>query len=100
MWQSYLDVQMVHSSRMAIPDATSGYEIYYEDFSRNDILDAIYNNGEEYRMRNGDFFAVTVMNVEPTLATRLYRVLIPNYNESGISVYATHNGMVGNYVED
>ncbi len=56
-------------------------------------------DNQKYQMKNGDFIAVTVYNNSPTMGTRLYRMIMPLYNPSGKTIYATYSGFVGNNPE-
>lgn len=99
--QSNCTVEIRHSSRLAVSDGVD-VEIQYYDYFKDDILSAIYTpagENQKYRMKNGDFIAVTVYNNSPTMGTRLYRMIMPLYNPSGKTIYSTYSGFVGNNPE-
>lgn len=103
-FQEFCNIQIKHSSDMVIPGAASNeIEHYYADYNKNDILEVIYESSTTenlpYRMRNGDYLTVTVYNTKPTLATKIYRILMPLYNPSGVTIYVNYGGMIGNNVE-
>ncbi len=99
--QSNCTVEIRHSSRLAVSDG-GDVEIQYYDYFKDDILSKIYvpsGDNQKYQMKNGDFIAVTVYNNSPTMGTRLYRMIMPLYNPSGKTIYATYSGFVGNNPE-
>jgi len=101
MVQGNCTVEITHSSEYYILDGHTLVPLYY-DYQKGDILDRIYTvagGNQKYEMKNGDFISVTVYNNSPTLATQLYRMIMPGYNKSGISIYSTYSGYVGNNAE-
>lgn len=99
--QSNCTVEITHSSKYVVLDGHDLVTQYY-DYQKGDILDVIYTGAGtnlKYEMKNGDFISVTVYNNSPTLATQLYRMIMPGYNKSGISIYTTYSGYVGNNAE-
>lgn len=101
MCQDFCSLSITHSSRMYSSSA-DGSVAYYADFVTKDILDAIYNNGDEihdYELRNGDYLTVLVKNEKPTFATKLFR-LFNKRKTTDVSIYVNYGGLVGNYIED
>lgn len=99
--QSNCLIEIRHSSRQAVSDGTE-IEIQYYDYFKDDILAVMYppaGANQKYKMKNGDFISVTVYNKTPTLGTRLYRMIMPLYNPSGVTIYSTYSGFVGNNPE-
>lgn len=100
--QPLCEVQIVHSSRYVTTDGEGGYDTFYFDYQKTDILDVIYTasgDNEPYNMKNGDFLQVIVYNRTPTLATKIYRFMMPLYNPSNVSIYTCYSGYVGNNPE-
>lgn len=101
--QGNCTIKITHSSKYITLDSASGELItQYYDYTKDDILKTIYTvsgDNEKYKMKNGDFISVTVYNNSPTLATQLYRMIMPSYNQSGVSIYTTYSGYVGNNAE-
>lgn len=100
--QPFCDVQISHSSKYAVGDGNGGYEVCYFDYQKQDILDTIYTSSgenETYYLKNGDFLQVTVVNTQPTLATKLYRLILPRYNPNNVTLYTCYSGYVGNNPE-
>lgn len=96
--QSNCTVEIKHSSKYVVLDGHDLVTLYY-DYHKPDILKVIYpssGQNRKYEMKNGDFISVTVYNNSPTLATQLYRMVMPGYNASGVSIYTTYSGYVGN----
>ena len=85
-------IEMIHSSQQSVEND----ELYFSYIEKSEILDTIYTVNVDYKMSKGDYLTVKVYNTEPTLATRLYRFLIPNYNESGKSLFVVYGGYILN----
>lgn len=95
-------VEIEHQSKYAVADENGKVETYYFTNTKDEILDYIYTpSGEnrDYAIQNGDFLKVTVYNEIPTFATRIYRIIMPNYNPNNTSIYFTYSGYVGNNIE-
>lgn len=100
--QPFCEINIEHQTKYVVPDENNNPQINYMTNTKDDILSGIYTaSGEnsDYNMRKGDFLDVTVYNTKPTLATRIYRVIMPLYNRSGVSIYTTYSGYVGNNPE-
>ncbi len=100
--QPFCDIQISHSSKYAVGDGHGGYEICYFAYQKSDILDTIYTQSGEnkpYYLKHGDFLQVTVVNTQPTLATKLYRLIMPQYNPNNVTLYTCYSGYVGNKPE-
>lgn len=100
--QPFCNIAIEHQEKYVVPGNNDKPETCYFTNTKEEILSKIYTDtGEnaEYNMRKGDFLDVTVYNTKPTLATRIYRLIMPMYNKSGVSVYTNYAGYVGNYPE-
>lgn len=101
-YQECCNIKLEHSSRVVSNDNGKVTEFYY-DYNKNDILDYIYKSDAQknipYQVQNGDYFKVTVYNETPTLGTKLYRMFIPGYNPSGVTINVVYGGLVGNNME-
>lgn len=100
--QPCCEIQIVHSVKYAVSDGAGGVEIYYYDKQKDEILEEIYTKKGEnkpYYLRHGDFIQVKVRNKQPTLATKIYRLLLTNYNPDNVTLFTCYSGYVGNNPE-
>lgn len=95
-------VEIELESKYCVLDDTGTAQTYLFTNTKDEILDYIYTEtGEnrDYALQIGDFLKVTVYNETPTFATRICRLVLPNYNPNNASIFFTYSGFVGNNIE-
>lgn len=100
--QPCCEIQIVHSVKYTVPTDDGGYETCYYDKQKDEILEDIYTktgDNKPYYLRHGDFIQVKVKNTKPTLATKIYRLILPNYNPDNVTLFTCYSGYVGNNPE-
>ena len=89
-------VEMLHRSKMAIPDDAQGYRDVYKAYNFEDISNIWEENEGVYAMKNGDFYQILITSTTPTIGSKIYAA---NYGGSGITLNIPAGGMVGNKKE-
>lgn len=98
------EIKITHSSAYTVPtdvlDPATGYyetATYRNDFIKEEILAVMYpdtGDNQDYRMKNGDYLKVEVINVTPTLGSRMVRMFTTKNPD--VTLMATYGGYVGN----
>ncbi len=98
------EIKITHSSAYTVPtdviDPDTGYHevaTYRVDYTKDEILSVMYpssGDDKDYQMKNGDYLSVEVMNISPTLGTRLTRLF--QTRSSDVTLFASYGGYVGN----
>lgn len=101
------EIKITHSSAYTSPtgvvDPATGYyevETYRNDFIKEEILAKMYpdyGDNIDYQMKNGDYIKVEVVNVSPTLGSRMLRMFSTKTPDA--TLYATYGGYVGNNIQ-
>jgi hypothetical protein len=97
--QNVYDIEIEHYKEKTAPtDTVYDYQTYYDTHSREEIMDAIYDEhtGYTYHMNTGDFIRVTVENSSPTLGRKFLGFLIGRPTTQGGQIYSARGGYVGN----
>ena len=98
------EIKITHSSAYTVPtdvlDPETGYyetATYRNDFIKEEILSVMYpdtGDNQDYRMKNGDYLKVEVINVTPTLGSRMVRMFTTKNPD--VTLMTTYGGYVGN----
>lgn len=98
------EIKITHSSAYTVPSDTinpdTGFydvETYRYDYIKDEILDYMYpltGDNKDYELKCGDYLKVEVVNVSPTLGSRMLRLFTTK--NSDVTLFATYGGFVGN----
>lgn len=101
------EIKITHSSAYTVPtdvyDSVTGYyetATYRYDYIKDDILAVMFPNtgaNQDYKMKNGDYIKVEVVNSTPTFGTRMVRMF--NRSNPDVTLFTSYGGYVGNNVQ-
>lgn len=98
------DVTIVHQSKVCYPGETdSDFLSNYYTYTKDEILDEIFNDSGTYKMKNGDYLRVSYSLKEATFGVKLYSFFTTHTYKSIRGSYGGYVGSaedMGNMPED
>lgn len=87
------DVQIVHTQKAYYPSGSDAFQVVDDKHFTREILEKVYNKGEEYPMKAGDNFEVVVVNRSRT-GSMVFSSLLGGSGDT--MIFARYGGAIQN----